>query len=167
MPSPQPNLHIRAAMPGDENLLVALIGELARYERLVEQVRVTPELLASTLFGKSPAAAALIAEWDESPAGFALYFFNFSTFLGRPGLYLEDLYVREACRGRGIGKAMLVCLARMARERGCGRMEWSVLDWNRTAIDFYRQLGAHPLSEWTVFRLDREGIERLAGLEAS
>lgn len=165
MPSFHPNLRIRVAAPGDESLLVELIRELAVYERLSEEVRATPALLAESLFANpsAPAAEAVIAEWDGSPAAFALYFYNFSTFLGRPGLYLEDLYVRETCRGRGIGKALLVYLARRALARDCGRMEWSVLDWNEPAIDFYRKLGAKPMSEWTLYRLDCDGIARLAG----
>ena len=105
----------------------------------------------------------MIAEWEGKPAGFALYFHNFSTWLGKPGLYLEDLFVRESMRGKGIGKALLLHLAGIARDRGCGRMEWSVLDWNTPAIDFYKALGAEPMDEWTVYRLDAAALERVAG----
>ncbi len=157
-------IHLRQAQPGDENLLLAMIGELAAYERLADEVQATPALLAEALFGAEATAEAVIAEWNHEPAGFALWFRNFSTFIGRPGLYLEDLYVREAHRGRGLGKALLLHLAAIARARGYGRMEWSVLDWNQPAIDFYRSLGARPMSDWTVFRLDRAALAALAEL---
>ncbi len=149
---------LRAAEPGDEMLLLQLIRELAVYERLQHEVIADESLLSAALFGPEPTAHAIIAEYKDEPAGFALYFFNFSTFLGRPGLYLEDLFVREHLRGHGIGKSLLLYLAGLAHQRGCGRMEWSVLDWNQPAIDFYRSLGAVPMDEWTVFRLDREGL---------
>ncbi len=154
---------IRDARPGDEGLLLSLIRELAVYERLAHEVVADEALLADALFGEHATAAAVVAEQAGQPAGFALYFFNFSTFLGRPGLYLEDLYVCARFRGQGIGKALLLHLANIARKRGCGRMEWSVLDWNQPAIDFYRSLGAVPMDEWTVFRLDRKGLEGLGG----
>ncbi len=154
---------LRAAEPGDEMLLLQLIRELAVYERLQHEVIADESLLSAALFGPEPTAHAIIAEYKDEPAGFALYFFNFSTFLGRPGLYLEDLFVREHLRGHGIGKSLLLYLAGLAHQRGCGRMEWSVLDWNQPAIDFYRSLGAVPMDEWTVFRLDREGLEGLVG----
>jgi len=154
-------LELRAARPDDAERIVVLIRELAAYERLAGQVEATPERIAGSLFGPSPAAEAVMAEWDGQVAGFALFFRNFSTFVGRPGLYLEDLYVREAYRGRGIGKALLLHLAGLARERNYGRMEWSVLDWNESAIRFYRALGAVPMSDWTVFRLDEEALGRL------
>lgn len=156
------DLCIRPALGADMKTLLGLILELADYERMADQVIATPELLAESLFGVDAVAAAVIAEWQGEAVGFALWFRNFSTFVGRPGLYLEDLYVRESHRGRGIGKALLLHLATIARERGYGRMEWSVLDWNQPAIDFYRSLGALPLSEWTVFRLDRKALEALA-----
>jgi GNAT superfamily N-acetyltransferase len=156
-----PQLLIRPARPGDEDLLLGLVRELAEYERAPEAVVATPALLREALFGDSPTAQAVVAEWDGAAAGFALYFFNFSTWLGRPGLYLEDLYVRESMRGRGIGKALLLHLAGIAHGRGCGRMEWSVLDWNAPAIEFYRNLGAVAMDEWTVYRLDAAALERL------
>lgn len=123
----------------------------------------TEALLAEGLFGPRPAAEVLIADWDAEPAGFALFFHNFSTFLGRPGLYLEDLFVRPSHRGRGIGAALLRELARLAVARGCGRLEWSVLDWNTPAIGFYRALGAEPQDGWTVHRVTGAALERLAG----
>lgn len=160
-------LTIRAARPGDELLLLDLIRELAEYEQLAHEVEATPELLGQALFDDRAVAEAVIACWRDEPVGFALFFSNFSTFVGRPGLYLEDLYVRESHRGRGIGKALLLHLASIARERGYGRMEWSVLDWNRPAIDFYRGLGARPMSDWTVFRLDAAALERLPAPSSS
>lgn len=156
-------LQIRPARPGDEDVLLGLVRELAEYERAPEAVVATPALLQQALFGDEPMANAVVAEWDGAVAGFALYFFNFSTWLGRPGLYLEDLYVREALRGRGIGKALLLHLARIAHARGCGRMEWSVLDWNAPAIEFYRSTGAVAMDEWTVYRLDQAALKRLVG----
>lgn len=156
-------LTIRPAALGDEFELLALIKALADYEKLSHEVTATPADLAVSLFGSPPTAHAVLAEVQGQAVGFALYFFNFSTFVGRPGLYLEDLYVRPEYRGRGYGKALLLHLAALARERGCGRMEWSVLDWNQPAIDFYRSLGARPMDDWTVFRLDQTA---LAALEA-
>jgi GNAT superfamily N-acetyltransferase len=155
-------LCIRPASPGDVALLLELIRELAEYEKAPDEAIATPERIDVALFGNKPTAEAVIAELDGEPAGFALFFHNFSTWLGKPGLYLEDLFVRESMRGRGIGKALLLQLARVARERGCGRMEWAVLDWNRPAIEFYESLGADPQSEWTVYRLDSRALERLA-----
>ncbi|RFF27727.1 MULTISPECIES: GNAT family N-acetyltransferase [unclassified Wenzhouxiangella] len=155
------SLEIRAARHGDELLLLDLIRELAVYEELADEVEATPDDLAESLFGAGAVAEAVIAEWDGEPVGFALFFRNFSTFVGRPGLYLEDLFVQEPHRGKGIGKALLLHLAGIARARNYGRMEWSVLDWNKPAIDFYHSLGAKPMSEWTVFRLDEKA---LAGL---
>ena len=159
MPS---SMNIRPISQGEEPLVLELIRELAAYERLADAVVATPELLADALFGDSAVAECLLAEWDGECVGFALYFRNFSTFVGRPGLYLEDLYVRPSHRGRGIGKALLKSLAGIARDRGYGRMEWSVLDWNRSAIDFYRSLGAVPMDDWTVYRLDRDALESVA-----
>ncbi len=152
---------IRPARPGDETLLHRLIAELAEYERLAEEMKATPDDLGAALFGQAPVAEAVLAEIDGQAAGFALFFTNFSTFVGRPGLYLEDLFVRPAWRGRGIGKALLLHLAGLARQRGYGRMEWSVLDWNEPAIGFYRSLGARAMSDWTVFRLDQAALEAL------
>jgi GNAT superfamily N-acetyltransferase len=155
------DLTIRPVRVGDETILLELIGELAEYEKLASEVVATAELLHQSLFGEQPVAEAVLAEWQGQVCGFALWFRNFSTFVGRPGLYLEDLYVRESHRGRGVGKALLLHLAGIARQRGYGRMEWSVLDWNQPAIDFYRSLGACPMNDWTVFRLDQTALEKL------
>ena len=155
-------LTIADAAPGDAPLVLSLIRELAEYEKLAVDVRATEDDIRATLFGESPQAFARIACWEGEPAGFALFFHNYSTFVGRHGLYVEDVFVREAFRGLGIGKALLADLARIALSRGCARMEWAVLDWNEPAIGFYRSLGAAPMSEWTVFRLDGEDLARLA-----
>jgi GNAT superfamily N-acetyltransferase len=138
------------------------VRELAEYERLAHEVIATVEDLAAALSGPQPYAHALIACRDESPVGFALFFYNFSTFLGRPGLYLEDLYVRPAARGHGVGQRLLRELAQVALARGCGRKEWSVVDWNAPAIGFYRSLGAQPMEEWTTYRLTGAELARLA-----
>ena len=156
-------VQITAAREADLPLLLAMIRELADFEGLADQVVATETGLHDALFGDRPAAEAVLAREDGAPVGFALFFHNFSTFLGRRGLYLEDLYVRPRVRGRGIGRRLLAHLAGIARERGCGRMEWSVLDWNRDAIRFYRGLGAVPMDEWTVFRLTASALDRLAG----
>ncbi|MFU8833508.1 MAG: GNAT family N-acetyltransferase [Wenzhouxiangella sp.] len=155
------DLTIRPVRAGDEAILLELIGELAEYEKLAKEVVATVDLLRQALFGDESVAEAVLAEWQGQVCGFALWFRNFSTFLGRPGLYLEDLYVRESHRGRGIGKALLLHLAGIARARGYGRMEWSVLDWNQPAIDFYHSLGARPMDDWTVFRLDQAALQKL------
>ena len=139
-----------------------MIQALATYERAPNEVTATEKGLTKVLFGEKPAAEVLLAFENETAVGFAVFFHNFSTWLGRPGLYLEDLFVRPEHRGKGYGRALLVDLAKIARERGCGRMEWAVLDWNQPAIEFYRKLDAKPMDEWTVFRLTRDGIERLA-----
>jgi GNAT superfamily N-acetyltransferase len=152
---------IRPARPGDVSDILGMIRELGEYERLAHEVVATPELLHRHLF-ETPRAEALLALEDGRPVGFALFFHNFSTFLARPGLYLEDLYVKPEHRGRGHGRALLGRLAALARERGCGRMEWSVLDWNEPAIGLYRRLGAVPLSDWTVFRLAGPALDALA-----
>ncbi len=146
----------------DVSLILQLIHDLATYERAPNEVTATKEQLVDVLFGKRPAAEVLLAFEGQSPVGFAVFFHNFSTWLGRPGLYLEDLFVKPEKRGKGYGRALLVGLAKIARERKCGRMEWAVLDWNEPAIKFYRALGAKPMDEWTVFRLTRDGIARLA-----
>ena len=143
-------------------LVLAFIRELAEYERMAEEVVATEELLGAALFGERPVAEAAIAELDGGPVGFALFFHNFSTFLARPGIYLEDLYVRPAARGRGVGRALLAHLARLALERGCGRLEWAVLDWNEPAIRFYEGIGARQMTEWQIFRLSGEALARLA-----
>ena len=155
---------IREATPGDVPEILAMIRELAEYERAPHEVVATPDLLRDALFGPEPAVFALIAEADDSGAvaGFALWFRNFSTWLGRHGVYLEDLYVRPAYRGHGYGKALLSSLARIGVDRGYGRFEWWVLDWNTPAIDFYRSLGAEPMDEWTVQRVSGEALRRLA-----
>ncbi len=155
-------LAIRRAEPKDCGLILGFIRELAAYEKLLEACVATEDELRMHLFGEHPRAEVLIAEWDQQPVGFALFFHNFSTFLAKPGLYLEDLYVRPDQRGRGIGKALLITLARLAVARGCGRLEWSVLDWNEPSIDFYRALGARPMDDWTVFRLDGSALAELS-----
>ena len=154
---------IREATEADVPLILQFIRDLAEYERMAEHVVATEEMLRRTLFGSPRFAEVLIAEEDGAPAGFALFFHSFSTFLGEPGIYLEDLFVREPMRGRGIGKALLARLARIARERGCGRVEWAVLDWNEPSIGFYKKLGAEPLDDWTVFRVTGAALRALAG----
>jgi GNAT superfamily N-acetyltransferase len=155
-------VQIRHAGPEDAQLVLGFIRELAEYERLSHAVVATEADLRRSLFGAEPFARALIASLDGSEVGFAVYFFNYSTFVGRPGLYLEDLFVRPAARGRGVGRALLAQLAQIAVERDCGRMEWAVLDWNEPAIRFYRSLGASPNDEWTTYRLSRDALGRLA-----
>lgn len=156
------SLSLDAAGPADVGVLLGFIRELAEYERLLDRVTVDEDRLRETLFGPRRCAEALIARWDDEPVGFALWFHNYSTFVGRPGLYLEDVYVRPSMRGRGIGKAILAHLARLAVERGCGRLEWAVLDWNGPAIEFYRALGARPMDDWTVYRLEGRELDDLA-----
>lgn len=156
-------ISIRPGEAHDVQLIAELIRGLARYERLEDEVTMTPEQLQDTLFGARRYAETLIAEEDGAPAGFALFFHNYSTFLGKPGIYLEDLFVLESHRGSGIGKALLARLAAIAVERGCGRLEWAVLDWNTDAIAFYERLGARPNSEWTVYRLTGDALSGLAG----
>jgi GNAT superfamily N-acetyltransferase len=153
---------IRAATEEDVPLLLSLIRELAEYERLSHEVVATEETLRDTLFGGRQVAETLLAYLGAEPVGFALFFHNFSTFLGRPGIYLEDLYVRPACRGAGVGRALLVHIAGLARDRNCGRLEWSVLDWNEPAIGFYESIGASPVSGWTVYRVTGKALEDLA-----
>jgi GNAT superfamily N-acetyltransferase len=159
--------HIRAATEGDLPVILNLIRELAEYERAPDAVVATETGLREVLFGAKRSAEVLLALEQEEPIGFAVYFYNFSTWLGRPGLYLEDLFVRPALRGKGYGRALLQRLAKIAKERGCGRMEWAVLDWNEPAIQFYRKLGAEPMDEWTVFRLTAPGIAKLANVSAA
>ncbi len=155
-------ISISPAVPEDAAILLGFIRELAEYEHLAHAVSATEEDLRRTLFGRDAYAHALIARLDGQPAGFAVYFFSYSTFLGRPGLYLEDLYVRPAARRRGIARRLLAHLAGIALERGCGRMEWAVLDWNERAIGFYVSLGASPNEEWTTYRLSSDALRRLA-----
>jgi len=145
-------------------VILSLIKGLAEYERLAHEVEATEEGIHEALFGDWPAAEVVLAYVGADVAGFALFFHNFSTFLGRRGLYLEDLFVLPAYRGRGIGRRLLSHLARIAIERRCGRMEWWVLDWNETAIRFYRSIGARPMDDWTVYRLDGDALARLADL---
>jgi GNAT superfamily N-acetyltransferase len=157
---------IRSATETDVPVILGLIRDLATYERAPDAVVATESGLREVLFGAKPSAEVLLALEASEPVGFAVYFHNFSTWLGRPGLYLEDLFVRPEMRGKGYGRALLERLARIAKERGCGRMEWAVLDWNEPAIQFYRKLGAQPMDEWTVFRLTDEGIAKLAGSDS-
>lgn len=157
---------IRLATREDVATILSLIRELAEYERAPGEVVATEAGLTTALFGDHPAAEVLIGEEAGEPNCFALFFHNFSTWTGRRGLYLEDLFVRPDVRGKGYGKALLVRLAEIARDRECGRMEWAVLDWNEPAIQFYRKLGARPNEEWTIFRLTRDGIADLADSQA-
>jgi GNAT superfamily N-acetyltransferase len=154
---------IRPATRDDVPLVLEFIRDLARYERLEHEVAASEAQLAEALFGERPYAEVVFACIGGEPVGFALFFHNFSTFKGRPGIYLEDLFVRPEARGRGIGKRLLAYLARTAVERRCARLEWSVLDWNEPAIGFYRSLGAVPMDEWTIFRLTGEALVLLAG----
>ncbi len=156
-------LNIRPATGADAATIASLVRELADYEKLAHEARATPADFLRELQAPNPVIRVLIAEWNGEPAGFALYFFNFSTFVGRAGLYLEDLFVRPALRSHGIGRGLLSALARIARERDCGRMEWAVLDWNEPALKFYESLGARQMKEWIVHRLTPVEIARLAG----
>jgi GNAT superfamily N-acetyltransferase len=157
------SVQIRAATSTDVPVIAELIRGLARYEKLEHEVVMTEDLLADGLFGERPYAEVVLAVDEDRPVGFALFFHNFSTFLGRPGIYLEDLFVIPEERGSGIGRALLEHLARLAVDRGCGRLEWAVLDWNRDAIAFYERLGARPNSDWTVYRLTGKALTSLAG----
>src|SRR6266849_8302994 len=161
------NFAIRPATAADVPIILELIRALATYERAPNDVTATEDGLSKVLFGEKPAAEVLLAFENETAVGFAVFFHNFSTWLGRPGLYLEDLFVRPEARGKGYGRALLVHLAKIAAERGCGRMEWAVLDWNEPAIQFYRTLGAAPNAEWTIFRLTRDKIEKLANSDSA
>jgi GNAT superfamily N-acetyltransferase len=156
-------VRVRSASEADVPLILSFIKELAEYERLSHEVVATEDSLREWLFGEQPVAEVLLGESGGEAAGFALFFHNFSTFLGKPGIYLEDLYVRPEFRSRGIGRTLLIHLARLARERGYGRLEWSVLDWNEPAIGFYRGIGASPVSGWTVYRVTGQELEDLAG----
>lgn len=159
-------IHIRPATPDDIDLVLSLIRELAEYERAPDQAVASPELIRTHLFGpglgRGPTAECLIGSVDGAPQGFAVYFQNFSTWVGRPGLFLEDLFVRPAARGRGLGKALFLAVADIARARGCRRLDWMVLDWNTPAIEFYRRMGAEPMNEWTTFRLSGDALDRAA-----
>jgi len=151
-------LVISPATPADVGSILSLIRELAEFEHLAHEVVATEDVLQASLFGPHPGAETLLARVDGEIAGFALFFHNFSTFVGLAGIHLEDLYVRPSYRGRGVGRALLGQVAGIARERGCGRMEWSVLNWNRRAIEFYESLGARPVAGWTVYRLDHAAL---------
>ena len=155
--------HIRPATPADVPLILRLVRELAEFEREPDAVKATEPMLEAALFGERPAAEAAIAEVDGVPMGFALFFQNFSTWTGRPGIYLEDLYVTPAARGSGTGTALLRHLAGIALDRGCGRFEWAVLDWNESAINFYRAMGAVGMDEWRVQRVAGDALMKLAG----
>jgi GNAT superfamily N-acetyltransferase len=155
------SLIIRPAVPGDAALVFSLVRELAEYERLLHEVEATEELISQALFSDAPRIFADIAEWEGVSAGLALWFYNFSTFKGRHGIYLEDLFVRPGMRGHGIGKALLRGLARRCAAEGLARLEWSVLDWNEPSVGFYRSLGAVAKDEWTVYRLSEEPLARL------
>src|SRR5882762_5264540 len=156
------SLRIASATERDLPLILSFIKKLAEYEKLSHMVVATEDLLRDALFGPRPVAEVIIANWNDEPVGFALFFHNFSTFLARRGIYLEDLFVDPPHRGKGIGKAMLIHLAKIAKERNCGRFEWAVLDWNKPSIDFYKGLGAVPLDDWTSFRLTGAALGRLA-----
>lgn len=155
-------MRIREASKDDVPLILAFVRELAAYEKLAHEVVATEDAIRETLFGGTPRAEVLMAELDGSPVGFALYFHNYSTFLGQAGIYLEDLFVRPDARHRGVGQALLAELAAIALRRGCGRLEWAVLDWNEDAIGFYLCLGAKPCDEWTTYRLSGEALARLS-----
>lgn len=154
---------IRDALRADAPLIVELVRELALYERAPDAAKASLADIEAALFGAPPKVHALIAETGGAPAGLAVYFFNFSTWTGRHGVYLEDLFVRESARGQGIGKALLARLAQIAIEKNCARVEWAVLDWNEPAIGFYKSLGARAMNEWTVYRVDGEALAALAG----
>jgi GNAT superfamily N-acetyltransferase len=159
-------LRIEAASERDIPLILSFIHKIAAYEKLSHQVTATEETLRASLFGSGfgprRAAEVLLAYWEDTAAGYAVFFHNFSTFLGRSGIYLEDLFVEPELRGKGIGKALLRAVAKEAQRRDCGRLEWAVLDWNKPAIDFYLSLGARPMEEWTIFRMTGDAIDRLA-----
>jgi len=161
--TPVPGLTLRFGAREDIPVLLTLIRELAQFEQLIDQVTADENTLAEALFGSRPVAEAVLAELDGEPVGFAVFFHNFSTFVGRAGLYLEDLYVRPHARGRGAGRWLITFVAHVAVERNCGRFEWAVLDWNTRAIDFYRALGAVPMDQWTIQRVTGDALQRLGG----
>jgi len=160
----KPTITTRPAVESDAPLLLQLISELAEYEKLTHEVVATVESLRETLFGANRIAEALIGCVDGVPAGMAIFFQNYSTFLGRPGIHLEDLYVQPAHRGCGLGKALITAVAKLAVERGCGRYEWTVLDWNQPAIDFYHSLGAEMKSDWRIMRVTGEALQKMAAI---
>ncbi len=153
---------IKFANEQDVPLILKFIKELAEYEKLLHEVVADEDILKETLFGKRQYAEVIIGYYEEKPICFALFFHNFSTFLGRPGIYLEDLYVKPEMRGKGFGKQMLAYLAKVAKDRNCGRLEWWALDWNKQAIDVYKRIGATPMDEWTVYRVDSKELDELA-----
>jgi GNAT superfamily N-acetyltransferase len=153
-------LRIEPAREGDVDVLLDLICQLAAYEKLTHMVSATPQGLRAALFGERPVAEAIIGYEGEIPKGFALFFHNFSTFLGKPGIWLEDLFVVPQARGKGYGKALFSYVGNLAKQRGCGRFEWAVLDWNEPSIDFYKRFGAVPLDDWTIFRVTGEALQR-------
>lgn len=155
---------IREAVERDVPLIFSFIRKLAVYEKLLDEVAATEESLRESLFGGRRVAEVLIGEWEDTPVAYAVFFHTFSTFAGRPGIYLEDLYVTPEMRGKGIGKTMISYIAHIAKERRCGRFEWSVLDWNEPAIEFYRSIGAVPMDKWTVYRVAGDALDKLADL---
>jgi len=156
------NFRIIPAEKKDVPLILTFIKELAKYEKLLDKVSATEAILQETLFGDHKVAEVVIGYVNEEPIGFALYFYNFSTFVGKTGIYLEDLYVKPQFRGAGYGKSFLKYLARLAKEKNCGRLEWWVLDWNKPSINFYKKIGAEPMNDWTVFRLSGEALKKLS-----
>jgi GNAT superfamily N-acetyltransferase len=166
MSRPISGLEIRQASADDVPVILSFIRKLADYERLSHEAVATEDSLRETLFGAPSIAEVAIGYFENHPVGFVLFFHNYSTFLGRPGIYIEDLFVDEAFRRRGFGAALLHHVAQLAKQRKCGRLEWSVLDWNEPAIQFYRKLGAVPMSDWTVFRVTGEALTKLADSEA-
>jgi GNAT superfamily N-acetyltransferase len=157
------NFTIRPATEADAPLILSLVKELAEYERLGQEVVATKEDIRKSLFGERPFAEAIIGEYENNPISFALFFYNFSTFNGKPGIYLEDLYVKPAYRSMGFGRKMLVHIARLAKERNCARFEWSVLNWNEPAIRTYEKLNAKPMKEWILYRLTGDALDSLSG----
>lgn len=155
-------LEIKPATVNDVPLILQFINDLAKYEKLLHEVVATEEILKQTLFGEKSNVEVVIGYHDGNPVAFALFFHNFSTFLGKPGIYLEDLFVKPEMRGKGFGKTMLRYLAALAKERNCGRLEWWVLDWNKPAINFYKSIAARPMDEWTVYRLEGKNLDKLA-----
>lgn len=158
----QDTFEIKFATPEDVPLILSFIKELAEYEKLAHEVKATEADLHTTLFGKRAYAEVILAYLDNKPVGFALFFHNYSTFLGKPGIYLEDLYVKPETRGKGIGQKLLSYLAQLTLERNCGRLEWWVLDWNESAITFYKKLGAIAMDDWTVYRVTGDALDKLA-----
>jgi len=156
------NYEIKPATVDDVSLVLSFIKELAEYEQALNEVVATVDILRESLFGKHPCAEVIIGYYNSVPVSFAVYFFNFSTWLGSPGLYLEDIYVKPEYRHKGFATAMMIYLAKLAKERKCGRLEWSVLNWNKPAVRFYKGIGAVPMNEWTVYRLTGDALDKLA-----